>query len=266
MRMSASSRRHQAIRQTLNTYLHKYCVQPTPHLASTAARMRMRASSRPTTRLPRTWPQLLGATWSSIRMPAKPAWTQSTNLYQAKQAKNIHASTDQRGIVHVVDWSRAGLRYGLPGTCANGKWACKSHKAHAGLRPSMHPQQTAPVNRRGTIRHAATRPSTRSDPTRGTTASGNPATGHPLARSHTRASSARGNPSPDMRQPGTWQSRHVAAQARRSPHLRVAPHGALDVHGVAVPCVAVADNGQRVGGLVDVAALGHGSGGVAEMR
>lgn len=39
------------------------------HLASTAARMRDTASSLDTTRLLRTWPQLLGDTWSSIRMP-----------------------------------------------------------------------------------------------------------------------------------------------------------------------------------------------------
>mmetsp|Transcript_21325 Transcript_21325/g.63915 ORF Transcript_21325/g.63915 Transcript_21325/m.63915 type:complete len:291 (+) Transcript_21325:748-1620(+) len=41
--------------------------------ASAAARMRKTASSRDTTRLPRTWPHDLGDTWSSIRMPANPA-------------------------------------------------------------------------------------------------------------------------------------------------------------------------------------------------
>jgi hypothetical protein len=41
-----------------------------PHLASTAARMRDTASSRLTTFLPRTWPQDFGAIWSSINMPA----------------------------------------------------------------------------------------------------------------------------------------------------------------------------------------------------
>eukprot|EP00955_Chlamydomonas_euryale_P060414 357713-Chlamydomonas_euryale.AAC.23 len=43
------------------------------HRASAAARMRKTASSRDTTRLPRTWPHDLGDTWSSIRMPARHA-------------------------------------------------------------------------------------------------------------------------------------------------------------------------------------------------
>jgi hypothetical protein len=41
--------------------------------ASAAARTRATASWRPTTRLPRTWPQLFGHAWSSISTPAKPA-------------------------------------------------------------------------------------------------------------------------------------------------------------------------------------------------
>ena len=41
--------------------------------ASTAARIRASASSRPTTSLPRVWPQRFGASWSSIITQAKPA-------------------------------------------------------------------------------------------------------------------------------------------------------------------------------------------------
>lgn len=42
------------------------------HLASHAALTRLYASSLPTTVLPLVWPQRLGATWSSIMMPAMP--------------------------------------------------------------------------------------------------------------------------------------------------------------------------------------------------